>query len=147
MIPQTGQYTSGSLVSPHKFSNWMDAVSRGTSDGLNIFLNIAAMLVVVLALVSLLNAALSLFPDVGGEALSMQRILGMLLAPVTWLMGIPWEECFVAGNLLGTKTVLNEVNRLFAACQDRSNSPLQAKRNHYDLCSVWFSPTSPQSES
>lgn len=109
MIPHEGAVTSGDLVVPYKFTNWMDAVSRGTSDGLNIFLNVMAMLIVVLALVSLCNALLSLLPPVGGEMITLQRILGYVMAPVTWLMGIPWEEAATAGKLLGTKTVLNEV--------------------------------------
>ena len=109
MIPQTGDVTSGDLVTPYKFSNWMDAVSRGTSDGLNIFLNITAMLIVVLAGVSLINALLGLLPEFGGEAISMQRVMGIILAPITWLMGVPWSEAVAAGKLLGTKTVLNEV--------------------------------------
>lgn len=109
MVPQEGAATTGDLVVPYKFSSWMDAVSRGTSDGLTIFLNIAAMLVVVLALVALLNTLLSLLPQVGGEALTLQRIMGILMMPFTWLMGIPWHEALVAGKLLGTKTALNEV--------------------------------------
>ncbi len=109
LIPHEGAMTSGSLVAPYRFSNWMDAVSRGTSDGLTIFLHVMAMLIVVLALVSLLNALLAILPSLGGEAITMQRILGYVMAPVTWLMGIPWAEASTAGKLLGTKTVLNEV--------------------------------------
>lgn len=109
MIPHEGAMTSGSLVAPYKFSNWMDAVSRGTSDGLTIFLHVMAMLIVVLALVSLLNTLLGILPHVGGEAITMQRLLGYVMAPITWLMGIPWAEATTAGKLLGTKTVLNEV--------------------------------------
>lgn len=109
LIPHEGAMTSGSLVAPYRFSNWMDAVTRGTSDGLTIFLHVMAMLIVVLALVSLLNALLAVLPNLGGEAITMQRILGYIMAPVTWLMGIPWAEAPTAGKLLGTKTVLNEV--------------------------------------
>ncbi|MBX9805928.1 MAG: nucleoside:proton symporter [Alphaproteobacteria bacterium] len=109
MIPHEGVMTSGTLVAPYRFSNWMDAVTRGTSDGLTIFLHVMAMLIVVLALVSLLNAVLGILPNFGGEAITMQRILGYVMAPVTWLMGIPWSEAATAGKLLGTKTVLNEV--------------------------------------
>lgn len=109
LIPHEGAMTSGSLVAPYRFSNWMDAVTRGTSDGLTIFLHVMAMLIVVLALVSLLNALLAILPNLGGEAITMQRILGYVMAPVTWLMGIPWSEASAAGKLLGTKTVLNEI--------------------------------------
>ena len=109
LIPHEGEMTSGSLVAPYRLSNWMDAVTRETSDGLTIFLHVMAMLIVVLALVSLLNALLAILPNFGGEAITMQRILGYVMAPVTWLMGIPWAEAPTAGKLLGTKTVLNEV--------------------------------------
>ncbi|MBM3468133.1 MAG: nucleoside:proton symporter [Alphaproteobacteria bacterium] len=109
MIPHEGEMTTGGYVAPYKFSNWMDAISKGTSDGLTIFLHVMAMLIVVLALVSLLNAFLTFLPAIGGEPITLQRLLGYLMAPVTWLMGVPWAEATTAGKLLGTKTVLNEV--------------------------------------
>ena len=109
VIPEGGEKTSGDVVVPYQFSNWMDAVSKGTSDGLNIFLNIAAMLIVVLALVTLGNSIMGLLPPLSGAALSFERIFGFFFAPITWLMGIPWSEAMTAGKLLGTKTVLNEV--------------------------------------
>lgn len=109
VVPHAGPSSSGNLVVPYKFSNWMDAISRGTSDGLGIFMNIIAMLIVVLALVALLNTILGTLPSYGGESLTLQRILGFFMAPITWLMGIPWSECIAAGRLLGTKTALNEV--------------------------------------
>ncbi len=109
MVPQGSTQTEGRLVMPYKFTGWMDAVSKGTSDGLNIFLNITAMLIVALALVYLANAILGLLPNVDGSPISMQRIFGYFFAPVTWLMGIPWQESAAAGALLGTKTVVNEV--------------------------------------
>ncbi|GAO97749.1 nucleoside permease NupX [Caedimonas varicaedens] len=109
MIPQTGEDTSGELVLPYHFSGAMDAVSQGASDGMKLFLNIIAMLIVALALVAIANYILGTFPDFNNEAVTLQRLLGFFMAPVTWLMGIPWEEAKAAGNLLGTKTILNEV--------------------------------------
>ena len=109
MIPQTGEDTSGELVLPYHFSGAMDAVSQGASDGMKLFLNIIAMLIVALALVAIANYILDAFPDFNNEAVTLQRLLGFFMAPVTWLMGIPWEEAKAAGNLLGTKTILNEV--------------------------------------
>lgn len=109
MVPQDREVTSGDLVVPYKFNNWMDAVSQGTANGLGIFLNIIAMLVVVIALVALSNMIFGLLPDVYGSPLTLQRILGSVMAPFAWLMGIPWEEATKAGQLLGTKTVLNEI--------------------------------------
>ena len=66
------------------------------------------MLIVFVALVHLLNQVIALLPDVAGEELSLQRILGWIMAPLVWLIGIPWSEAQVAGSLMGIKTVLNE---------------------------------------
>lgn len=89
-------------------ANAVAAVTRGTLEGLQLLLNIVAMLVVFVALVALANAVLALLPAVHGEALSLERLLGWLFAPLAWLIGIPAHEALVAGNLLGKKTVLNE---------------------------------------
>jgi len=86
----------------------MDAITKGTISGLELLLNIIAMLVVLVALVSLLNLILGLFPEIGGAPLTFQRIVGLVMAPITWLMGVPWHESLTAGALMGTKTVLNE---------------------------------------
>lgn len=89
--------------------NTMDAIVRGTAAGLELLLNIIAMLVVLVALVHLANAILDLLPDVGGAAVTLQRVLGLLMAPVCWLMGVPWSQAVTAGSLMGIKTVLNEL--------------------------------------
>ncbi|MCU0806354.1 MAG: hypothetical protein MUF79_14900 [Burkholderiales bacterium] len=86
----------------------MDAITRGTMEGVSLLINIVAMLLVLVALVALVNAALSLVPEVGGAAVTLQRVLGWVMAPVVWLAGIPWHEAPTAGGLMGTKTVLNE---------------------------------------
>jgi concentrative nucleoside transporter, CNT family len=86
----------------------MDAIVRGTTAGLELLLNICAMLIVLIALVHLVNAALSPLPDVAGAPLTLERMLGIAMAPVCWLMGIPWDEAATAGALMGMKTVLNE---------------------------------------
>jgi CNT family concentrative nucleoside transporter len=109
MIPETQVETAGSLAPPRTASSAMDAITKGTVEGLSLLLNIVAMLIVLVALVHLANAGLSLLPDVGGAAVTLQRLLGYLMAPVVWLMGIPWSEALVAGSLMGTKTVLNEL--------------------------------------
>ena len=90
-------------------SSTMDAIVKGTSAGVELLLNIVAMLIVLVALVHLANAILGLLPNVGGAAISLQRMLGYLMAPVCWLMGLPWSEAVTAGSLMGTKTVLNEL--------------------------------------
>lgn len=86
----------------------MDAIIKGTAAGLSLYLNILALLIVFIALVSLANQALTLLPDVTGEPLALQRILGWIFAPLVFLIGIPWQEAPIAGSLMGIKTVLNE---------------------------------------
>jgi CNT family concentrative nucleoside transporter len=87
----------------------MDAIVRGAAAGLELLLNIVAMLIVLVALVHLANAILSLLPDLAGAPITLQRVLGIIMAPVCWLMGVPWSEAFTAGSLMGVKTVLNEL--------------------------------------
>ena len=108
MIPQTTASTAGALVPDRGANSTMDAITRGTRSGLELFLMVIAMLLVLVALVFLVNAALALLPDLGGQPISLQRLLGYLMAPVCWLMGVPWSEALTAGALMGIKTVLNE---------------------------------------
>jgi len=91
------------------FNSSIDAVVGGTFDGVKLVVSVAATLVVAVALVSLVNQLFGLLPAVGGEALSLQRMLGWAMAPVAWLLGIPWSEAHLAGELMGTKIVLNEL--------------------------------------
>jgi CNT family concentrative nucleoside transporter len=109
MVPETGEETSGRLVPTQTATSSMDAVVKGTMDGLHLLLNIIAMLVVMVALVFLSNLIVGLLPDVGGKPLTLQRILGFVMAPVVWLFGIPWPQAQTAGYLMGTKTILNEL--------------------------------------
>ena len=109
MVPETGEETSGSLVPQQTATSSMDAMVRGTMDGLHLLLNIVAMLVVMVALVHLANLVMGLLPDVAGKPVTLQRILGIIMAPVVWLFGIPWSEAQTAGYLMGTKTILNEL--------------------------------------
>jgi concentrative nucleoside transporter, CNT family len=122
MVPETGGLTSGVLLAPEAASSAMDAVTRGTLAGVKLVINIAAMLVVLVALVHLLNLMLGLLPHWHDRAVTLQRILGLIMAPVTWLMGIPWAETATAGAVMGTKTVLNE----FIAYLDLSRLPESA---------------------
>lgn len=111
MVPETGdRLTGGSLEDPDVHaSGTMDAIVKGASAGLQLLLNIIAMLIVLVALVHLINAILSLLPDVDGTAVSLQRVFGLVMAPVCWLMGLPWSQAVTGGTLMGTKTVLNEL--------------------------------------
>ena len=108
MVPPDAPATEGKLVSQTATSS-MDAVTRGTLDGVQLLINIVAMLVVLVALVSLANQILGLLPDVAGAPVTLQRVLGIAMAPLVWVMGIPWSEATTAGALMGTKTVLNEL--------------------------------------
>jgi CNT family concentrative nucleoside transporter len=111
MVPETSdKRTGGMLENPDAHAaSTMDAIVKGTTAGLELLLNIVAMLLVLVALVYLVNAVLGLLPEVGGAKISLQRLLGYLMAPVCWLMGLPWPQAITAGSLMGTKTVLNEL--------------------------------------
>ncbi|HAD70491.1 MAG TPA: nucleoside:proton symporter, partial [Gammaproteobacteria bacterium] len=91
------------------YHNVMDAIVRGTSDGLKLMVNVGAMLLVFIALVALFNSALQLVPYSSNDPLTLQTILGWMFAPLVWLMGIPWQEAQLAGTLMGIKTALNEL--------------------------------------
>jgi CNT family concentrative nucleoside transporter len=110
MVPETKKRkTKAELEEPElTATSTMDAITRGTTDGLVLLLNIVAMLLVLVALVHLANAILSVIPNLGGAPVTLQRVLGLLMAPVCWLMGIPWSEAATAGSLMGMKTILNE---------------------------------------
>ena len=103
-----GAPTAGKLEGLQEAKSSMDAITRGTVDGLGLLLNIIAMLIVLIALVTLVNLALGVLPDVGGKSVTLQRALGAAMAPLVWLLGIPWEEATHAGALMGSKTILNE---------------------------------------
>jgi CNT family concentrative nucleoside transporter len=92
-----------------RYRSSMDAVARGTEDGLKIWLQIVAMLVVMLALVALANQMLGVVPWLWGAPITLERVFGWLFAPVVWLYGVPWHEATSAGSLMGTKTILNEL--------------------------------------
>ena len=109
MIPETKPLTGGELRSPVAAHNAMDAVTQGTLQGVSLLINIVAMLVVLVAFVHLINMILGLLPKWAEAPVTLQRILGALMAPVVWLMGVPWPEAPAAGSLLGTKTILNEL--------------------------------------
>jgi CNT family concentrative nucleoside transporter len=108
MVPDDSR-TGGHAVVRTSYGGSMDAVVRGTMDGLHLLGAIIAMLVVLVALVHLVNAGLSLLPELAGAPLTLQRGMGVLMAPVAWLMGIEAADMMAAGALMGTKTVLNEL--------------------------------------
>ena len=91
-----------------EYRSSMDAIARGTEDGLKLWLSIVAMLLVIVALVALADILLKHLPDITGAPLTVERIFGWVFSPFVWLLGIPWREAATAGSLMGDKTVLNE---------------------------------------
>ncbi len=119
-----------------RYDSTLDALVRGVEDGLKVFLSVMAMLLVIFALVFIMNEFLGIFPNVYGEPLTVNRMLGWIFAPIVLAFGIPIEEAYVAGQLMGTKAVLNE----FIAYQQLSGltsedlSPKSAVIMTYALC-------------
>jgi CNT family concentrative nucleoside transporter len=109
MIPPQGARAGASLELATADKSAMDAIVRGTTEGLALLLNIVALLIVVISLVTLANFALAALPTYGGAPITLQRALGAAMMPLVWLTGVPWSEAGVAGALMGTKTVLNEL--------------------------------------
>jgi CNT family concentrative nucleoside transporter len=101
MVPPQDIVTGARIELRSEASSTMDALTRGTLDGAQLLLNIVAMLVVFVALVALVNLVIAPY--------TLQGAFGWALAPLAWLAGIPWSEARVAGALLGTKTVINEL--------------------------------------
>ena len=111
MVPDAKQHHTGGELGDigQSADSTMDAIVKGTTSGLELLLNVVAMLIVFVALVYLANAILGLLPDVLGAPLTLQRVLGWIMAPVCWLLGVPWAQAVTAGGLMGIKTVLNEL--------------------------------------
>ena len=117
LVPETEQpRTAGRVVMPEreeqteKEENLLGADARGTTDGLHMALNIAAMLIAFLALIALADGILGgIHHWVAWVPESLEKIFGAVFAPVAWVIGIPWRDCGVIGTLLGTRMVLNEL--------------------------------------
>lgn len=137
MLPEDAAPTLGREMPKSAAANSVDALCRGTWEGLQLFWNIVAMLIVFVALVKLANLGLALMPDVAGAPLTLERALGAALSPVAWLIGVPWAEAHTAGALIGTKIILNE----FLAFMDMAALPPEALSAHsrliltYAMCS------------
>ena len=113
MVPPDGSEVDERVTLERSYDNAMDAITTGTLNGLRLLAYIVGMVMVLVALVALVNIVLGALPEAAGEPLTLQRMLGWLLSPVTWLMGVPWGEAAAAGRLLGTKVVLNELVSYF----------------------------------
>lgn len=117
LIPETGNPLTRGVIRMEvekTTSNVIDAAAAGAADGLRLALNIAAMLLAFIALIALLNWPLTWIGDVTGLAqwlgrpTDMATLLGYLLAPVAWIIGVPWQDATTVGGLIGQKIVLNE---------------------------------------
>ncbi|MBF0394646.1 MAG: nucleoside:proton symporter [Alphaproteobacteria bacterium] len=135
MIPDDTR-TKGAPGDSRLYHGALDAVTRGTQDGLSLWLGILAMMIVLIALVHLANAALGLLPALDGAPLSLQRMLSWVMMPLVWLTGLPWAEAEAGAKLMATKTVLNEL----IAYLDLSRLPPEALSDRsrlimtYSLC-------------
>ena len=138
MVPDPNRRHTGGRLDDVKqtASGTMDAIVQGTGSGLELLLNIVAMLIVFVALVYLANAALGLLPDFLGSPVTLQRALGWIMAPVCWLMGIPWSQAVTAGGLMGIKTILNELLAYLqlAALPDGALDPRSRLIMLYAMC-------------
>lgn len=122
LMPETEKFIDSAEVEIEKQGNWLEAIAHGTADGLKMAVNVGVMLLVFTAIIALINALLSgaigswtglnelLESATSGRytEFNLQSIFGLMLAPLTWLMGVPWEDAAAVGQLLGEKTVLNE---------------------------------------
>ena len=109
MIPSSEVTNFDGNSVPKVYDSSMDAITRGTRDGLDICLNVGAILIAFIALVSLLNSLLGILGGwIGIADLSLQLILGYIFFPIVWLMGVPLSETLASAELLGLKTALNE---------------------------------------
>lgn len=121
-----------------RYESSIDAIVRGTADGMQLFLAVIGVIIVVFALVNLVDQLLAVLPLVEGQPVTLRRAFGWLLAPLMWTLGVPWDQAPAAGALMGTKAILNE----YVAYLDLSNVPAAALNGRgllittYALCGV-----------
>jgi len=136
MVPEAETQTTGSFTPPVEADGAMDAIVKGTENGVKILVGVTALLIVIVALVNLADQVLGLIPDIAGAPLSLERITGVILAPLAWLLGLPWDEAATGGSLLGSKMILTEfVSYLdMAALPAGALSPRSELIMTYALC-------------
>jgi len=109
MVPGPGTPADGGKSDDAlRYDGSIDAIVRGTADGIQLFLAVIGIIIVVFALVNLVDQMLVLLPLIDGEAITLRRAFGWLLAPLMWALGVPWDQAVTAGGLMGTKAILNE---------------------------------------
>ena len=108
MVPGQGQTALEAPQSELRYDSSIDAVTRGTVDGLQLFLSVIAVIIVVFALVDLVDQIMAVLPPVDGAPLTLRRVFGWIFSPLMWALGVPWDQAPTAGSLMGTKAILNE---------------------------------------
>ena len=134
MVPPEGEATGGRLDLKPDSTGAIDALTRGTLEGAQLLINIVAMLIVFVALVTLANLGLEWLPHSGRAPYTLQGLLGWVLAPLAWLAGVPWSGAHIGGQLLGTKTVLNELIAYIDLAKIPDLSPRSRLLLTYALC-------------
>lgn len=108
MVPGDGSADTTPVEADLSYESSMDAIIRGTMEGVQLVLAVIGIIIVVFALVALVDQMLALLPLIGGEPLTLKRGFGWLFAPLMWSIGVPWDQAPAAGGLMGTKAILNE---------------------------------------
>jgi CNT family concentrative nucleoside transporter len=108
MVPGQGGTDASVDEAGLTYDSSIDAIVRGTMDGVQLFLAVIGVIIVIFALVALVDQALTLAPLFDGQPLTLRRIFGWLFSPLMWTLGVPWDQAPQAGALMGTKTILNE---------------------------------------
>ncbi len=136
MVPGEAGTDFGQEQESVHYRSTVDAMARGTQDGLNLYLQILAMLIVTTALVALANVMLGALPQVGGAPLTLERMLGWVFSPLVWLLGVPWSQAGTAGELMGIKLALYELVAYLrlAAMPAGSLDPRSTQIMVYALC-------------
>jgi CNT family concentrative nucleoside transporter len=136
MVPGEAETDLGQEQESVRYRSTVDAMARGTQDGLNLYLQIIAMLIVTTALVALANVMLAALPQLGGAPLTLERMLGWIFAPFVWLLGVPWSQAALAGELMGIKLALYELVAYLrlAAMPAGSLDPRSTQIMVYALC-------------
>ena len=137
LVPGDGTVTAAAdPQNAIQYDSTLAALATGVEDGLRVFLSVVAMLVVIFALVHLADEILGLLPDVAGTPLSVNRVFGWLFTPLVLAFGVPWEDAAIAGQLMGTKAILNEFIsfQALAAMEPGTISPRSATIMTYALC-------------
>ena len=136
MVPGEAGTDLGHEQESVHYRSTVDAMARGTQDGLNLYLQILAMLIVTTALVALANVMLAALPQVGGAPLTLERMLGWIFSPLVWLLGVPWSQAATAGELMGIKLALYELVAYLrlAAMPAGSLDPRSTQIMVYALC-------------